>query len=56
MWSWPYPSTDDPKDIEAARKVYFGFENDIDNWGWNVSWFLDPVVLGEYPKRGIRKI
>ncbi len=50
-----YPATDDSKDVEVARRVYFGFENPLENWGWNVSWFLDPVVFGKYPEEGIEK-
>lgn len=50
-----YPYTDSEKDIEAAKKVYFGFYNPIDNWAWNVSWFSDPVFLGHYPKEGLQQ-
>lgn len=49
------PYTQSPEDIEAAKKVYFGFYNDTDNWTWNVSWFSDPVFLGQYPKEGMEK-
>lgn len=48
-----YPYTDSAEDIEAARKVYFGFYNPMDNWTWNISWFSDPVFLGHYPKEGL---
>lgn len=50
-----YPYTDSPADIAAAKKVYFGFYNPMDNWAWNVSWFSDPVFLGKYPKEGLKK-
>ena len=50
-----YPASNKPEDIEAARKTYFGFDNPIDNWTWNVAWFSDPVFLGEYPKEGLEK-
>ena len=50
-----YPYTDKPEDIEAAKKVYFGFYNPMDNWTWNVAWFSDPVFLGHYPKEGLEK-
>lgn len=50
-----YPYTDSPEDIEAARKVYFGFYNPMDNWTWNVAWFSDPVFLGHYPEEGLQK-
>ena len=50
-----YPATESADDIAAAKKVYFGFENPMDNWTWNVAWFSDPVFLGEYPKEGLEK-
>lgn len=50
-----YPATDKPEDIEAARKVLFGFEQPMDNWTWNVAWFNDPVFLGKYPEEGLKK-
>lgn len=50
-----YPYTDSKEDIEAAKKVYFGFYNPMDNWTWNVAWFSDPVFLGNYPKEGLEK-
>lgn len=50
-----YPASDKPEDIEAAKKVYFGFYNPIDNWTWNVAWFSDPVFLGKYPEEGLKK-
>lgn len=50
-----YPYTDKPEDIEAARKVYFGFYNGLDNWTWNMPWFSDPVFLGHYTEEGVEK-
>lgn len=50
-----YPYTESREDVEAARKVYFGFYNPIDDWSWNVSWFSDPVFLGHYPEEGMQK-
>ncbi|MBE5895616.1 MAG: glycosyl hydrolase family protein, partial [Lachnospiraceae bacterium] len=29
-----YPLTNSPEDIEAARKVYFGFYQPMENWTW----------------------
>lgn len=49
------PYTDAPEDVEAARKTYFGFDNDLSNWAWNVSWYSDPVLLGRYPEEGLKK-
>lgn len=50
-----YPYTEKKEDIEAARSVYFGCDQPIDNWTWNVSWFSDPVFLGHYPKEGLER-
>lgn len=50
-----YPASNDPADIEAARKVLFSFYNPMDNWTWNVAWFSDPVFLGHYPEEGMKK-
>ena len=49
------PKTNKKEDIEAARKRYFGFDKDDGNWTWNVSWYTDPVVLGHYPKEGLKR-
>ena len=50
-----YPETDSAADVDAAKKVYFGFDQPMDNWAWNVAWFSDPVVLGRYPEEGLQK-
>lgn len=49
------PYTDSEADKEAAKRAYFGFCHEMDNWFWNVSWFLDPVVFGKYPSEGMEK-
>ncbi len=49
------PATESKEDIEAARETYFGFQNPMDNWTWNVAWFNDPVFLGKYPEEGLKK-
>lgn len=51
----PYPATDRPEDVEAARRVMFGFHEPMENWTWNVAWFNDPVFLGRYPEEGLKK-
>ena len=51
----PYPNTESPEDIEAARKVLFTCPDDLSNWTWNVPWFSDPVFLGKYPEDGLNK-
>lgn len=50
-----YPASEKPEDIEAARSVYFGMDQPIENWTWTVSWFSDPVFLGKYPEEGLCK-
>ncbi len=52
--SVPYPATDSPADIEAAKKAYFAPGGD-DNWAWSVSWWSDPMILGKYPEEGLKK-
>lgn len=49
------PESESPADIEAAKKIYFGVADNLDNWTWNVSWFSDPVFLGHYPEEGLKK-
>ena len=48
------PATDDPRDIEAARKAYFMVGDDPKGWAFNISWWSDPVMLGRYPGQGLR--
>ena len=50
----PIPVSNNPKDIDAARKAYFSISSEDDNYMWNVSWWSDPVLLGRYPEEGIR--
>lgn len=50
-----YPASERKEDIEAARKVLFGFYQPMENWTWNVAWFNDPVFLGKYPEEGLKK-
>lgn len=50
-----YPASDKPEDIEAARKAYFGMQQDDNNWTWNVSWWSDPILLGKYPEEGLKR-
>ncbi len=49
------PASESAEDIEAARRAYFGFLQDMDNWTWNVAWYSDPVLLGHYPEEGLEK-
>ena len=41
--------------MKAARKHLCGFNEPLDRWTWNVSWWSDPVLLGHYPEEGLRK-
>ncbi len=50
-----YPASNDPADVEAARRVLFSFYNPIENWTWNVAWFSDPVFFGKYPEEGLAR-
>lgn len=48
-----YPATESKEDIEAARQMFFALPEDDRNWTWNVSWWSDPVLLGQYPEEGL---
>lgn len=50
-----YPETEKPEDIEAARQMLFGLQPDDRNWTWNVCWWSDPVLLGQYPEEGLKR-
>lgn len=50
----PYPASDKPEDVEAARQVMFDIPEDS-NWTWNVAWWSDPVLLGSYPEAALRR-
>lgn len=49
-WNYPYDEKN-PKDIKAAYDSNFNTPKDMSLWC--VSWWSDPVVLGEYPKDGL---
>lgn len=51
----PVPETERAEDVRAARKAYFGFYEKMDNWAWNLSWYLDPIIFGRYPEEGLKK-
>lgn len=48
------PFSDAPRDVDAAREDYFKVDVD-DKVGpaWNMAWFSDPVMLGQYPRDGL---
>ena len=47
------PATDGEADIEAARKAYFDVSEDGRGWGFGVSIWSDPVMLGRYPEKAV---
>lgn len=49
------PDSETPADIEAARKRLFSCPDVSDYFTWNVSWWSDPIILGEYPTYGLEK-
>jgi beta-glucosidase len=45
------PATENKRDIAAARKDYFASTNrDM----WNLAWWADPIMFGEYPADGLK--
>lgn len=46
-----YPATDDPADVEAARRATMQIT--ARNF-WNNTWWSDPVFLGHYPEDGLK--
>jgi len=45
------PATRKPKDIEAARRMYFAATTPN---MWNISWWADPILFGRYPEDGMK--
>ncbi len=50
-----YPQTEKPEDVEAARQMMFAMNPQDRNWTWNIAWWSDPVLFGEYPKEGLMR-
>ena len=48
----PIPATLSAADIEAARARYFGC---VEDRMWNLAWWADPIVFGEYPADGLAR-
>ena len=46
------PACEDPETIEAARTGMFSITGKD---CWNNTWFADPMILGEYPKDGMKR-
>lgn len=49
------PASEQPEDIEAAHQAMFAMPEDARAWTWNVAWWSDPVLLGQYPEEGLRR-
>jgi len=45
------PVDENPRTIAAAREAYFA--STAKNF-WNLSWWADPIVLGQYPEDGLK--
>ena len=45
-----YPVSNRSEDVDAARQAMFATEA---NQGWTNAWWMDPVMLGEYPASGL---
>jgi beta-glucosidase len=48
------PATDDPADVEAARRAMFGMPDRGPLSYWNNTWWMDPPLEGTYPEEGLR--
>jgi len=46
----PIPVSDDAADIAAARARYF---SSTARQLWNLAWWADPIVFGQYPEDGL---
>ena len=46
-----FPATNSEKDIQAARTKMFSIEEPT---LWNNTWWMDPVILGNYPEDGLK--
>ena len=50
-----YPATDTPEDIEAARQMTMGLNDNPIEFAMNVTWWNDPIFFGKYPEEGLEK-
>ena len=51
-----YPVTEEPKDVEAARKVIFGLPDDsLYSCPWSIALWGDPIIFGKYPESIVEK-
>ncbi len=50
-----YPATNSPEDIEAARMATMGLSDNPIDAAKSVTWWLDALFFGQYPKEGLEK-
>jgi beta-glucosidase len=46
-----FPATNEKRDVEAARESTFAVS---EKHFWNNSWYTDPMILGKYPRDGLK--
>lgn len=49
-----YPKTENPEDVEAAKKMLTEVLP-TQEWWWSMTWWSDPVFLGRYPQNILNK-
>lgn len=50
------PYTNSEEDIAAAKERYFDMGEDETSWSTSVTWWSDPVVLGKYPDKLLKRV
>lgn len=53
--SVPFPQTENPEDIRAAKAALFAVPADPARLLTSLSWWADPVLLGHYPAAALEK-
>lgn len=49
------PASDQPQDIDAARKMMFGFQpGPVSQLFHHNAWWDDPIFFGRYPEEGVK--
>jgi len=49
-----YPETESEKDIRAAYDQTFNVPEKPEGFLWNIAWWGDPIILGNYPADGLK--
>lgn len=50
------PYTNSEEDVAAARERFYDMGEDDTSWSTSVTWWSDPVVLGKYPEKLLKRI